>query len=227
MKKMTFLLLILLSSNLIFAQSLMIYKTDQTSMSFDLSEIDSITFSVTALSKTLDLSGWKCLTIEPVTKEIRPATGVLEEVAEGLKIFGSGNQITNSIHLASVSDNPITDKSVYLKWKMEDMGNLMSVVIDLYTDTTNWTDGCRITNFTTGYSTEGQSVISNDTWYFTRITVTTNTAVSTTSTDDYDIDGGVVIQESLINLSEPVKTFTFGAKANPASYLLLGEVRIE
>jgi len=227
MKKTIFPVLLLLFSSIIFSQSLNIYKTDQTSVNFELSDIDSITFSLVSLAKALDLSSWKCMTTEPIIEEIVPAPGVYEKVAEGLKIYGNDNQINQAVHPVSISGNSIINKNIYVKWKAKDNGVFVTVTIDLYTDTTNWDSACRMTNLTVNSSSNGPDVISGDTWYYTRIAVTSNIAVSTTSTDNYDNNGGTIIQELSTNFSEPVKTFAFGINANKLSYVILGEARIE
>jgi hypothetical protein len=220
-------ILLLLVSNIAFSQSLTIYKTDQTPVNFELSDIDSITFSITSLAKALDLSNWECMMTEPAPEKVSPAPGVFEQVAEGLKIIGNDNQTNQAIHLAATADNPIMNKNICLKWKANGNGNFMKITTDLYADTTNWISAYRMINLTTIHSTDDSKIIFDNTWYYTRISVGPNNATSTTSTENYDNHGGTVIQELSTNFSDPVKTFTFGAKANKESYVILGKVRIE
>jgi hypothetical protein len=227
MKNIIMLTLLLLLSNIAFSQSLIIYKTDQTAVNFELSEVDSITFSVTPFMPALDLSNWECIITEPAIEKVNPAAGVFEKVAEGLKIYGNDSQLNKAVHLTSISNNPIMDKNIYLKWKADGNGNFMRVTIDLYADTTNWSAASRMINLTTNYSSEDSKVISDDMWYYTRMVVTSNSVISITSIENYDNSGSTIIQELSTHIPEPVTTFTFGTKANNASYVLLSEVRME
>jgi hypothetical protein len=227
MKKIIMLTLLLLLSHIALSQSLIIYKTDHTKIDFKLSDVDSITFSVTSLAKSLDLSNWECMTIEPALEKVNPVAGVLEKVTEGLKIYGNDNQLNQAVRLASLSDNPIMDKTIYLKWKANGNNGFMNVTINLYADTTYWTSAYSIINLTTNHPSDGSQVIFDDTWYYTRIVITSNKAISTTAFENYDSNGGAVIQELSTNLSEAVKAFTFGTKAPKVSNVILGEVRIE
>jgi hypothetical protein len=227
MKKTILITLFVLLSNIAFSQSVIIYRTDQTSISFQLSEVDSITFSMTSFAEALDLSSWECMTTEPVIKKATPAAGVFEKVAEGLKIYGNDNQINQVVHLASISENPITDKTIYLKWKVDGSNNPVNVKINLLTDTTNWSSGYQALNLATGYSFDGSKSLSDGTWYFTRIVITSGTAVSITAIEDYNDNGGTIVQQLTTNLPQVVKTFAFRIKASKASYVLLAEMRIE
>lgn len=227
MKNRILIILSLLFSNMAISQSLTIYRTDQTSINFELSDVDSITFSVTSLAKTLELSNREYLITEQTIKKFNSPVGVFERVAEGLKINGNDNQTSQTIRLASIAENPIMDKNIYLKWKIDGNGNAINITIILYADTIKWSPAYQINNFTAHYSSNDPKVISDNTWYYTRISVNSNKAISTTSTENYDNHGGTIIQDVSINLVEPVKTFTFGVKANKESYAILGEVRIE
>ena len=224
MKKIT-LLTFLLLSNIVFSQSLTIYKTDQTSDSFDLSQVDSITFSTTPPAQVLNLSNWECIVTEPVVEQVTPAKGVFECVTEGLKIYGNDSQTNKAVHLAANSS--AIDNSIFLKWKTNSDGSMMNITIDLYSDSTNWFPSCRVLNLSTNYASDGSNVISDDTWYYTRITVTSNSASVVTATDNYDNIGGTVIAQESTLLSGPVQNFTFGTKANKVSCVLLSEVRIK
>jgi len=227
MKNRILIILSLLFSNMAISQSLTIYRTDQTSINFELSDVDSITFSVTSLAKTLELSNREYLITEQTIKKFNSPVGVFERVAEGLKINGNDNQTSQTIRLASTAESPIMDKNIYLKWKIDGNGNAINITIILYADTIKWSPAYQINNFTTHYSSNDPKVISDNTWYYTRISVNSNKAISTTSTENYDNHGGTIIQDVSINLVELVKTITFGVKANKESYAILGEVRIE
>jgi hypothetical protein len=227
MKKIVIITFLLLLSNPTFTQSLMIYKTDQTSLSFDLSEIDSITISVTSLTKPLTVSNWECNPTGFSIENTENVAGAMEEVTEGLKIYGGGDQINQSVHLASIADNPVMQKTIYLKWKAQNDGDFMNVAVNFYADTSNWSDAYRMMNLNTDSSSDGSEVISSGTWYFTRIAIESNTIVSVTAAENYADKGGKIIQELSSTISEPLKTFAFEINANKKSFAVLGEVRIE
>ncbi len=227
MKNFILLLFLLLITQLNFSQSLKIYKNDQTTVDFELTKIDSITFSVTTSGMALELGNWECITFEPSIRKVKPATGVYEKVSEGLKIFGSENQGGRAIHLAPVSRNLIMNKIIYIRWKVNGSGNFINVGISLYVDTVNWISSKQVMNLTTQYSSEGSDVIVDDVWYYTRIVVTSNLVASTTATGNYDSNEGIVVQTLSTTLNEPVAAFTFGMNASTKSYAILGDVRIE
>lgn len=84
MKKSSLFILLLLLWNLSFSQSLIIYKTDQTSVHFNLSAVDSITFSTTPRAQILDASNLKCHMTEPVLEKGAGAGDAYENAAEGV-----------------------------------------------------------------------------------------------------------------------------------------------
>lgn len=227
MKNIILIALILMVSHAVFSQELIIHKTDQTSVNFNLSEVDSITFSVTPALQSLDLLNWECITTESAIEKLIPATGVFEKTDEGLKIFGSNNEVTKAIHPVSITNSSLTNKSIYLKWKVNGNGSFQVVTANLIADTTNWSSAGQMLNLTTNYSVTDSKVISGNIWYFTRIIVTPNSAKSVTATENYDNLGGTVIQEISINLDQPVTTFLFGTKAKKESCVILGEARVE
>lgn len=226
MKKIIFITALFFLSNLGFSQSLIVYKTDQTSQTFNLSDVDSITFSVVSLAKSLDVSGWECVTASSLSK-VNPASGVYENVSEGLKVYGDDNKLNKIIHLTSVAENPIENKTVYLKWKANGSGDFLAITVNLCEDTVNWASTKQIANLTTSYSSNGSEVISDNVWYYTRFLVTSNSVTSTTAKENYDNYGGTIVQSLSTDLSTSIKSFTFGIEAAKSAYAILGEARIE
>ena len=99
----------------LYSQSLTIYKNDNTTTNFALSDIDSITFSTISQSITLDFDNWVCITTTPVLEYIEPAAGVFEKDEEGLKIYSNGYSINKAIHPAFVFQNSALNKTICLK----------------------------------------------------------------------------------------------------------------
>jgi hypothetical protein len=131
------------------------------------------------------VSNWECNPTGFSIENTENVAGAMEEVTEGLKIYGGGDQINQSVHLASIADNPVMQKTIYLKWKAQNDGDFMNVAVNFYADTSNWSDAYRMMNLNTDSSSDGSEVISSGTWYFTRIAIESNTIVSVTAAENY------------------------------------------
>jgi hypothetical protein len=215
--KFLFVLVICLSQTLS-AQTMRIYKTDDTTVDFELSDVDSMSFSTTSLSK-VSSSDWKCFTNSSAQSTIELSEGVYEEVEEGLKIFG--NTTNNAVQLMPVSQSIDASGTVYLKWKVNGDGNYVNAGVELYSDSDNLTLAVK------ALSLSSPQEIKDNTWYFTRITIGSGNITSTTSTGDYDNNGGEVISSSSQKLDNTVKTFSFETYARKTSFAVLAESRIE
>jgi len=221
MKKMILLINILLYSSLAFSQSLKIYKTDKTSVQFTIANVDSITFSATPPAAAMAMLNWRCLLTEPALETLTTADGELEQTPEGLKIYGHGLSYHKMVIPAAIADTPVMDKTVYLKWKAVNQVSNMAITIALYADTTSWRPAICKSSFSIQQGDNSSLIIDGDTWYYTRLVISGNTARSVTTTGNYDIYGGtVIIQESSL-LSEPVQTFALGIGADQESFVIL------
>jgi len=203
-----------------------VYKIDKTKLDFQLSDIDSISFSTASLGK-VSSANWICFTNSPARLIIEPSTGVYEDVEDGLKVYGSGNQYDKAVQLMSNSQNSIMSKTIYLKWKANGNGNYVNVGIELYTESDNLISAGRIINLSTKPSVSGSVLISDTIWYYTRISMLSGNITSTTSTGNYDNSGGEVISYSSLNLNGDIETYSFQIYADNSSYAILAESRIE
>ncbi|MCA9731128.1 hypothetical protein KC799_03305 [candidate division KSB1 bacterium] len=227
MKNTIVLINLILISTTAFAQSLVIYKTDQTTSSFELTNVDSITFSIASQAPALDLDNWDCVLTQPVIEKIVSTEEVVAEIENGLKIYGKGEATEAGIRPKTFSIESQDEKQIYLKWKTEDNGTFMSVILYLLSDTTSFSSMFPLLNLTTEYAAEGSTVITDNTWYYTRVEFHNNEITSITSIEKYDDNGGLIIQNVSTIIPEPVKTFVFGTKANNGSAVILGEARME
>jgi len=194
-----------------------IYKADETTVNFNLAEVDSITFSSVTKSIALSKSNWECFVTSLAKTAVEPAEGVYEENNEGLKIYGAGSETTRALRLKNVGESIITGKTVYLKWKLSGSG---AVTSDLYADTVNFNSAGKALSVSS-------SLISTDTWYYSRITTSDGTAKTITSTGTYDNNGGTPVFSAGVNLTGNAVTFSFGISAESGVYALLGEARVE
>ena len=218
MKNKFLFVLVICLSQMLSAQTMRIYKTDDTTVDFELSNVDSMSFSTTSLSK-ISSSDWECFTDNSTQSTIELSEGVYEEVEDGLKIFG--NTTNNAVQLMPVSQNLTESKNVYLKWEVNGDGNYVNVGVELYSDSDNLTLAAKALNLSSPQE------IKDNTWYFTRITIGSGNITSTTSTGNYDNNGGEIISSTSQKIDDVVKTFSFETYAAKTSYAVLAESRIE
>jgi hypothetical protein len=83
-------IIILFFFTMTYTQSLTIHKTDQTTVSFELTAIDSFTISTAAISKILAASDWTSLTAEQAVTEFDKESDICMEGDESLRIYGNG-----------------------------------------------------------------------------------------------------------------------------------------
>ena len=169
-------------------------------------------------------SSWICFTNNPLPSIIDLSQGVYEKAEEGLKVYGSENQNDKAIYLMPDLQNSIMSKTVYLKWKAN--GNV-NVGVDIYTKSDNLISaGCAL-NLATDNTVSGLVLISENTWYYTRISVSSENISSITSTGNYDNKGGEVISSTSLRINGEAETFSFRTSADNTSYAILAESRIE
>jgi uncharacterized protein (DUF2252 family) len=102
MKNIIILAFVISLSGIAYSQSLVITKTDQSILSFKLADVDSITFSVTSLGKSSDLSDEDISKTISVTEESSVVNNSVDKltnknskqiVQEGLEKSTSGSMI--------------------------------------------------------------------------------------------------------------------------------------
>lgn len=177
----------------------------------------------------LEFANWKCY-IGSTQQYVSPATGVYEKVADGLKIYGSGYRGGAILHPTPLSQYPIANKTIYIKWKANGGGNFMGVWPSIFTDSVAWTTPYYPANLTTHHSYLNSYVITDDLWYYTRYILTSTSYTATTATGNYDNLGGTVVQTKTASLDHNYKYFFFGlwdTYAGTTPYAILGEARIE
>ncbi len=103
MKNIFISILFIILSNIAYTQSLTIYKTDESTVKFQLSDIDSITFSVTSLSKPVDSSSDDDISGESIDHS-RNTTGLLESVIDTGKNLKSADEVSNYVLQKPVSE---------------------------------------------------------------------------------------------------------------------------
>ncbi|GEM_PF-1446802 len=193
----------------------------------------SIVWSFQTVSRStflpLEFANWKCY-IGPRQQYVSPSLGVYEKVADGLKIYGSGYRGGALLHPTPLSQYPIANKTIYIKWKANGGGDFMGCGPTIFTDSVTWTFPYYPTNLTTHHSYLNSYVITNDLWYYTRIFLTTTSYTATTATGNYDNLGGAIVQTKTATLDRNYTSLGFGlwdTYAGTTPYAILGEARIQ
>ena len=113
-------------------------------------------------------------------------SGNWAESADGIRVFGTGNRTGNSIVTESFFD--FSDSETYIKWQANGAGNYAGFAIGVMGVAA--ADG-----MSTGHSYAGSSLLSENTWHYTRIRIAPNrTFVAVTSLGGYDSNGGDVFR---------------------------------
>ena len=133
-------------------------------------------------------------------------SGVYEQTNDGLKIYAAGYR--NGARLSSFEKVCVENKVLYVKWKCEDGNMFNEYCVSLYYDKNGYGGDNKvrtdITRFTTNNSWNNSVVIDPDTWYFTRIQIVDGTAIAVTAINDYNTNGGTVIE----SVNTPLKGTT-------------------
>jgi hypothetical protein len=201
------------------AQVLKIYKADNSTVDFNLSDIDSVRFSASAAGSAIASSDWVCLTNGSALLKTGLTAGIYEETDEGLKIYGSSGGATQ---LTPAAAKPIVSGTIYLKWKLNGNGKTVNLGVELFT-------GAGLTSSAgkAFSASSGSGLYKEDTWYFTRITVLRDKVTAVTSAYNYDCNGGEIIAVSAIEPNSEPAAYSFQAEGGKQSYVIIAEARIE
>jgi hypothetical protein len=186
MKTNYLLILLVCFSQMLMSQTMKIYKTDQTILDYKLTDIDSIKISTSPNGNIISTSNWICFTNCPSFSIIKPSIGIYEKVNEGLKVFGSGNLYDKPVQLMPILQNSIMAKTIYLKWKVNGNMNNVNVGVELYSEHENLISAGKILSLSSKLAESGSVQLSDNTWYYTRISITSGIVTSVTSTNNYE-----------------------------------------
>lgn len=207
-------------SQLLMSQTLQVLKTDNTTIDYKLSDVDSIKFSTSPSGALISASDWICFTNNLVLSKVELSSGTYEEVEAGLKVYGSSDNTT--VQIMPASQSAAATKTIYLKWKANGNGRPVNVSVELFGEKTNLTSLCKAFSLSTN-----AGIISDDTWYYTRISIASGIITSVTSKDNYDDNGGKTVASSSSVINKDIKTFSFQTNTDKSSYSILAETRIE
>jgi hypothetical protein len=132
----------------------------------------------------MELSAWK-----------KTNCGNLEKTSEGVKFYGNNYRSRSDLYSNSWYD--FTNAEVFYKWKANGQASFMWVVIS-----TGSPSIARWGSFSTAWSYAGSVPLADETWYYTHVRFSGNKSETSTSTGDYDINGGKVIRSDIVDLTD-------------------------
>ena len=110
--------------------------------------------------------------------------GTLEETGNGIKMYGSAYRWGNFMFSKKLYN--FSDSEVYVKWLANGDNSYGWFSVSLF--------GLIGAGFTTDHSWDGSKVILHNEWYYTRIKINSDyTYECVTSTGNYDVNGGNII----------------------------------
>ncbi|MEK8016257.1 MAG: BACON domain-containing protein, partial [Candidatus Parabeggiatoa sp.] len=193
----------------------------------------------TALTLTLLLGGLSYTTADtlnmPLTFEAwqhytlssQGHQGQWEHTADGIRLYGSESGHGNGIMSKDRFDFRGTE--TLIKWQVNSFEQYSALLPHLKSLTGS---ALLSERFTTHHTEPGATLISDKTWYYTKITVNRDSSYTAiTAQDDYDINGGFVIhsQFGTFNGAQDgyVAIYLADNDAGQLAYLTLGEVKIK
>jgi hypothetical protein len=153
-------------------------------------QVANADFNIPLTSDSWDLFGWPA----PGRTDYNP---ILTQAPDGIQFSGSGYR-GNSV-LETKAQWDLTNATVYLKWQANGAGTFMAISPIFYPqneyeyeyDSINYNVG----SFSTGNQYGSTTLISENTWYYSRITFdAVNGAFGVTATQNYDNHGGAIVQ---------------------------------
>ena len=138
----------------------------------------------------MSLDKWRYYSISNQAYE-SAAPGVFQADTDGLRFFGTGYRQGAVIH--TTAQYQLANRAIYFKWKAHG-GGYMGVGPCLVVDSTSTMSVPIMAHVTTDHSWNGSTAISDDAWYFTRVSIVDTAFTETTMLGNYDDQGGVFVE---------------------------------
>jgi hypothetical protein len=161
----------------------------------------TITVSDKDSSLPMELSYWQYYSEKDQGFKM-PQSGRYVKTPEGLQIFGSDARA--GARLSTNAEIFVNGKTAYIKWKFHGGGDFSDYKASLYYD--KYSDGKHeyqkvdFLYLTTKMVYENSALVSDDTWYYTRISFSNGIVVANTAIKNYDNAGGESIQTRTSNV---------------------------
>jgi hypothetical protein len=183
----------------------------------------------------MNAASWKAFSYQTLTIIDSGATSFFT-TTDGVKMVGQGFRL--GIRLQTLSEVGFVNKSVYWKWKVAGNGLFAAVVPQLKWDPTtgdgstpNPGQGIDFDIFHVNGTLAGSTLVTENTWYYTRMTPVagTDNYQIVTSTTNYNNQGGTVISTKTIPIYTKSGYIAIRLADNYGSTnanLILGECKI-
>lgn len=216
MKRVILLYVIVTAAMPAYSQSMRIQMTDQSIVTVDLADVDSITFSVAAAAQTMNLWEWECLSLNSGLTKSAVSASVLEQTADGLKLISNNKMVYRS----TLTNGSLAGRNIYLKWNAS--GESANMLIDLLNEAGSITYRHQLLD-----AGAGSTNLAGGAWYYTRIAVSGLTADVYTGIGGYDDNGGTTLWKKSVLLEQPAATLAVGCCGSMPAWITLAEARIE
>ncbi|MBF0535841.1 MAG: hypothetical protein HQK90_12670 [Nitrospirae bacterium] len=193
--------------------------------------IPTISMADSTTTIPLTSSYWQSL-------DIGYGTGTMSTTSDGLKINGVGSR--QGAGLRTISTYNMVGATIYIKWKASGSG-YMGANAGIEYDYTNDYAYIGIANsggyLTTDHSYGGSTVISDNTWYYTRIKLNSDqTYTVVTASSNYDDSGGTTLLSYSGTYSgnnwsyfqsEYVFVYLWDNYGGTSAYMVVGEAKVK
>ncbi len=169
----------------------------------------SITSTATPATDTLRLpvntDNWKMYAAEKGYQDMM--NGIYEQTADGIRALTMGTR-TGTFLITEIEHN-LNGKTVYIKWKAFGGNSFMGICPFIANNCyTNPYDTRKELGFLSIGNPYNQFLlVSNDTWYYTRLKFSGNSVSSSTCLNNYSDRGGNIVQEMKVNNVNPIGRF--------------------
>ena len=136
-----------------------------------------------------------------------PATGVYEQSSGGLRAFSLS--LRGGSMILTNKEFDLAGKTVYFKWKANGQNDFSGICTfisnECYDDP--FATHTQLAFLSTGFSWEQYVKINENAEYYTRVQFTASSAKSITAANNYDDQGGSIIQDITISDVNPIGRF--------------------
>lgn len=206
--------LILLTANAL-PQGIVVTKSDGTTISFTLAEIDSMQISTDAAAKSISAENWNCY-VNTLSAKTALTQGIYENVEEGLKIStGSGSGTT--VLLMPANQVVLSEKSLYIRWKLENTEAAVNITLF---------QAPSLSSSVVTLSPQG-SKLQSGIWYYSRITITGSTVNTVTCSENFSNNGGIPVASMTTSVNNQITNFAFSISSARNAAVILAEAHVE
>jgi hypothetical protein len=181
-------------------------KKDTVTVRDTIEIIDFDTVQVSSVDTvfSMNVNNWNGFSYQ-TTAAVTSGASTYSNNADGLLLKAQASHL--GLRCLTKNEMGIKDKTMYFKWKANGGGDFSAFVFQLKYDPTKTDSDPPVQNvdfvaFSTKNAISYTTLISNDTWYYTRIRAVpgTDKYQSITATGNYDNSGGTILVTKEVNV---------------------------